>query len=122
MDAREERAARNEAHFRQVNESIDELTPAAVKTLLIICVAVGVLEAAGDLVPQAVLVGRKNGAGASIGVLEVGCPLDRDHVTDVLDDHAVTKTTNRPAPTAPPLAWAGSPDQRRRPRPFVTCG
>jgi hypothetical protein len=52
-------------------------------------VSVWVFDAAGDLVPQAMLVGREDGTGATVCVLELGCLLGRDHVTDVLDDHAV---------------------------------
>ena len=37
MDSREERAVRNEVKFRKINESIEQLTPAAAETFLIVC-------------------------------------------------------------------------------------
>ena len=37
MDSREERAVRNEVKFREINESIEQLTPADAGTFLIVC-------------------------------------------------------------------------------------
>jgi hypothetical protein len=37
MSAREERLAANEAFFRQLNERLEELTPAAASALIVVC-------------------------------------------------------------------------------------
>jgi len=37
MSARDERLAANEAFFRQLNERLEELTPAAASALIVVC-------------------------------------------------------------------------------------